>query len=86
MILVLALPVRCLGVAVGVRILRVAWLDYGHMFIRQSWWLLDISCTLYVNVDLGSEVDSLARAVRLEIWTSYEPLVAGSSLFGVCVA
>ena len=46
---------------------------------------LDIS-RFYVNVDLGSDVDSPARAVRLEIWTLYEPLVAGSPLFGVWVA
>ena len=36
-----------------------------------------------MNVDLGSEVHSLARAVRLEMWTQYEPLVAASSLLGV---
>ena len=55
-------------------------------FMRQSSEGLVLFHTFfYVNLDLGSEVVSLARAVRLEIWTRYELLVAGSSLFGVWV-
>ena len=54
--------------------LVVARFDIGFMFIRQS------SRSFFVYVDLGSEVDSPARAVRLKIWSvmAVRHLVSGS--------